>query len=98
MEITTVIAVTVALLIAWAIFLGLYYRKLEDQNKSLKDKEDYIMIGATGVILIVAWPIALVMVIVGGIMYGIAMLTKKITGRRNGFSTRGQVRRGFGLL
>lgn len=89
MEITTAIAVTVALLIAWAIFLGLYYQKLEDQNKSLKDKEDYIMIGATGAILIVAWPITLMMAIIGGIMYGIAMLTRKIARRRNGFSTRG---------
>lgn len=89
MEITTAIAVTVALLIAWAIFLGWFYHKLEDQNKSLKDKEDYIMIGATGAILIVAWPITLMMAIVGGIMYGIAMLARKITRRRSGFSTRG---------
>lgn len=82
-------SVTVALLIAWAIFLGWYYQKLEDQNKSLKDKEDYIMIGVIGVILIVAWPITLIMAVVGGIMHGIAMLTRKITRRRNGFSTRG---------
>lgn len=79
------------LLIGWAIFLVLYYQKLEDQNKPLKDKEDYIMIGVTGVILIVAWPITLMTAIVGGIMYGIAMLTRKITRRKNGFIARGQV-------
>lgn len=89
MEISILVSVTVVLLIAWAIFLGWYYQKLEDQNKSLKDKEDYIMIGATGVILIVTWPISLVMAIVGGIMYGIAIFSRKITRRKNGFSTRG---------
>lgn len=82
METSILTSVTVALLIAWAIFLGWYYQKLEDQNKSLKDKEDYIMIGATGVILIVAWPIALVMAIVGGVIHCIAMLTRKITRRK----------------
>lgn len=89
MDISILVSVTVALLIAWAIFLGWYYQKLEDQNKTLKDKEDYIIIAATGGILIVAWPIALVMAIIGGTMYGIAMLTRKIIRRRNGFSTRG---------
>lgn len=88
MEITVVIAITVALLIIWAILLGWYYQKLEDEQ-SLKDKEDYIAIGTAGAILIVAWPITLMMAVVGGIMYGIAMLTRKITRRRNGFSTRG---------
>ena len=82
-------SVTVVLLIAWAIFLGWYYQKLEDQNKSLKEKEDYIMIGAAGAVIVAAWPIALMTAIVGGIMYGIAMLTRKITRRKNGFSTRG---------
>lgn len=82
MEISILVSVTVALLIAWAIFLGWYYQKLEDQNKSLKDKEDYIIIGAAGAIVAAAWPIALVMAIIGGIMYGIAMLTRKITRRK----------------
>lgn len=89
MDISILVSVTAVLLIAWAIFLGWYYQKLEDQNKTLKDKEDYIIIAAIGVILIVAWPTALVMAIVGGIMHGIAMLARKITRRKNGFSTRG---------
>lgn len=89
METAILAGVTIVLLIAWAIFLGWYYQKLEDQNKSLRDKEDYIMIGAAGAVVVAAWPITLMMAIVGGVMFGIAMLTRKITRRKNGFSTRG---------
>ena len=89
MEIWILASVTVVLLIAWAIFLGWYYQKLEDQSKSLRDKEDYIMIGAGGAVIVAAWPITLMVAIVGGIMFGIAMLTRKITRRKSGFSTRG---------
>ena len=88
METAILAGVTIVLLIAWAIFLGFYYQKFEDE-RSLENKENYIAISVAGTFLIIAWPITLMMTIVGGIMFGIAMLTRKITRRKNGFSTRG---------
>lgn len=85
---TFVIAITVILLIAWAGFLGWHYQETEDQ-KNAKDKEDYFILGAVGAIFIAAWPITLVMAAIGGIMYGIAAIARKITKECNGYSTKG---------
>lgn len=85
---TIVIAVSVALLIVWAILLGWQYQRTEDEMGQ-KEKEDFFMIGIAGVMLIMAWPLTLGMAAILGIIYGIAYLSRKITRRKNGFSTRG---------
>lgn len=88
MEIAIVLVVTAIMLIAWAAFLGWHYQTEEDR-KNLKDLEDYFAVAALGGLCIIAWPFTLSIAIIGGIMYGIAMLSRKIVRRKNGFSTRG---------